>query len=177
MKQRSLAILVLFLILAASCLPALATAEGELALTSASGYEDGFVLSASGLTQNVTEEPNSLSILYIPHAQGAQEETDLLHADSVQKVPVTLPLDANSAIVLTGLTLAPGSSYRIQLEALYGNDPVAVLSNVAAADIAQGNVPTAPASIAFVNKTETIFEGQTLIRRSDARRVRRKRNF
>ncbi len=162
MKQRSLALLTVFLILAASCFPALAAAQGELAFSFAAGYEDGFVLTASGLVRNESEEPSGLSVVYVAQAQGAQEETDLTHAAGAQKVQVTLPLDANGAIVLTGLTLAPGSSYRVQLEALYGSDPVTVLSNVAAVDVAQGKIPTAPASIAFVNKTESVFEGQTL---------------
>ncbi len=161
MKRRLPAIVAMFFILASSCLPALANAEGGLAISSASGFEDGFVLTASGLTQDGVE-PGSLSVLYVPYAQGTQEETDLWHATGVQKVPVQLPLGPDGAIVLRGLSLVPGSSYRIQLEALYGSEPVAVLSNPAPVDIVQGIMPTAPVKIAFVHKTEPVFEGQTL---------------
>ncbi len=166
MKQRSLAAFAILLILAASCFPVVASAEGELAISSALGYEDGFVLTASGLLQGETE-PNSLSVLFVLHEQGAQEKTELSNAAGVQRVPVPLPLDKDGAIVLSGLTLTPGSSYRIQLEALYGNEPGAVLteqilSNVAALNVAQGLLPSTPLSIAYVNKTEAVFEGQTI---------------
>ncbi len=167
MKQRSLAMLALLLVLvlAASCFPAFATAQGELALTSAVGYEDGFVLTAAGLAQmpeTGLTGPESLAVLYVPKPQGTQEESDLSKIDGFQRVPVTLPLGANGTIVLTGVTLVPGSFYSVQLEAVYGSDPVAVLSNAATAEVAQGLIPTAPESIAFAKKTEALFEGQTL---------------
>lgn len=160
MKQRSLAILTLFLILAASCFPALSTAEGELAITSVSGYEDGFVLTASG--QTAAAGPESLSAYYVLQAQGAQEPADLTLASDAAQIPVTLPISDNGAIVLNGLTLAPGSSYRVQLKAVYNGGQTTLLSNIASLDVTQGVIPTAPAKIAFVNKTETVFEGQTL---------------
>ncbi len=160
MKQRSLAILTLFLILATSCFPALSTAEGELAITSASGYEDGFVLIAEGFAQTV--EPESLSVYYVLQAQGAQEPADLTKISGAVELPVTLPLGDNGAIVLSGLTLVPGNSFRVQLKAVYDGGQTTLLSNIAAVDVAQGIIPTAPAKIAFVNKTEPVFEEQTL---------------
>jgi uncharacterized protein YjdB len=160
MRQRLLAILTLFLLLATFCFPALSTAEGELAITSASGYEDGFVLIASG--QAAVAEPESLSAYYVLQAQGAQEPADLTQTGGAAVISVALPLGNNGAIVLNGLTLVPGSSYRVQLKAVYAGGQTTLLTNVAAVDVAQGIIPTAPQSIAFVNKTESIFEGQTL---------------
>lgn len=160
MKQRSLAILTFFLILATSCFPALSTAEGELAIASASGYEDGFVLITSNITQ--TAEPESLSAYYVLQAQGAQEPADLTQTSGSAEIPVTLPLSENGAIVLNGLSLVPGSSFRVQLKAVYGGGQTTLLSNIATVDVAQGNIPTAPLSIAFFNKTESVFEGQAL---------------
>jgi uncharacterized protein YjdB len=160
MKQRSPAILILFLILATACFPALSKAEGELAITSASGYEDGFVLTATGLIG--AAEPESLSAYYVLQAQGAQEPADLTGMSGVTEIPVTLPLSDNGAIVLSGLTLVPGSSFRVQLKVVYGGGQTTLLSNITAVNAAQGTIPTAPINIAFVNKTESVFEGQTL---------------
>ncbi len=160
MKQRSSALLALFLVLAVFCFPAFALAEGGLSLTSVSGYEDGFVVTVSDLGQSAA--PDSLAVYYAPKIQEVQEAISLPLYSNVQEIPVPLPLGGNGAIVLAGLTLAPGSSYHVQIKAVYGGGQTTVLSNIAAVDVAQGTIPTAPESIAFANKTETIFEGQTL---------------
>lgn len=160
MKQRSLALLALFLALAAFCFPAFAFAEAVLSLTSVSGYEDGFVLTVSGLEQSTA--PDSLAVYYAPKLQEAQEAISLPLLSNTQEVPVPLPLGGNGAIVIAGLTLTPGNSYHVQLKAVYGGGQTTVLSNIAAVDVAQGMIPTAPESITFANKSEIVFEGQTL---------------
>ena len=163
LKRRSL-LSVLLLLLASFCLPAFAFAEGPLALTSALGYEDGFVLTASNLAQQQEGTLSNLFILYIPQPQGVQETADLTSIDGCLRVPFPLPLETDGVIVFTGLSLAPGSSYLVQIEGVYTYDGEAlgILSNVASVTVAQGLMPTAPSSIAFVNKAEAIFEGQTL---------------
>jgi len=155
---------ILFLLLAAFCLPAFAFAEGELALTAASGYEDGFVLTASNLAQQQEGILSNLFVLYVPQPQGVQESSDLTNIDGCSRVPFPLPIETEGVIVFTGLNLTSGSSYLVQIEGTYanGSDSIGILSNVVSVTVAQGLMPTTPSSIAFVNKTETIFEGQTL---------------
>lgn len=162
MKRRLTVSLLLIAALAALCLTALAQ-ESELAITSASGYEDGFVLTVSGLDRGETDGiPSSLALLYAPKPSGDAEATDLTSIEGFVRVIVPLPLENQEGFAVSGFPLAPGGVYAVQVEAAYGSEPTMVLSDVVLVEAVQGLIPTAPESIAFANKTEAVFEGQTL---------------
>ncbi len=162
MKRRLTVSLLLFAALAALCLTALAQ-ESELAITSISGYEDGFVVAVSGLDRGEPDGiPSSLALLYAPKPAGDAEATNLTGMEGFMRVPVQLPLQNQEGFAVQGLSLSPGSVYAIQLEAAYGSDPTLIPSGVVLAEAVQGLIPTAPESIAFTHKAEAVFEGQTL---------------
>ncbi len=152
MMKRLSGFFVLLLLLAAFCLPAFAADQNVPVISSAAAFEDGFVLAVAGITPEAM--PDSLSVLY------GQQDTDTAQVQTRQEVSIVLPLPANNAVVVSGLPLPAGGIYILQLKAIFGESTV--LSEIVPVTAAPGVMPTAPDSIAFVNKTETVFEGQTL---------------
>ena len=148
MQKRSFTLLTLLLLLASICLPAYAADANAPVILSAAAFEDGFVLAVEGASGEAI--PDSLSLMY--------RQQDNSQADMEAAIP--LPLPANHSAIVNNLTLPAGGSYTLQLKAVYGE--TSLLSESVSVTISQGAMPTTPSSIAFLNKTESIFEGQTL---------------
>ncbi len=152
MTKRLSFLLALLLLTAAFCLPAYAADQNAPVITSAAAFEDGFVLAVDGLKQDAL--PDGVSVLY------GKLSNDGTQAETLQEVSIALPLPANKAAVVSGLQLLAGSNYTLQIKAVFGES--SVLSDSVTTIVVQGAMPTAPNAISFVNKTESVFEGQTL---------------
>ncbi len=154
MKQRFAILITVLLLLFSVSLPALAVDESAPVISFAAAYQDGYVLSVSGITPETS--PERLIVLYAQHPF-----TGPLEKAAAEYVAV-LPLDARGAIVISGLNLTPGSETSLQVKAMYDGGETVLLSDVVLATTQQSLMPTAPASISFVNKKEAMFEGQLL---------------
>lgn len=161
MHRKSLAILTLIAIIITACSPAFSLAEGQAEQPSlaAAAYADGFALAYPGW-EGLTS-PASLKLLYAASIDEARA-VDLAMLSNVQEVAIPLPLSANGAIVASGLTLAPGTSYQVQLKSVAADGVTILSSPVAVALAASEPVPTVPGKIAFASKSEAIFEGAAL---------------
>ncbi len=157
LNRKSLACMVLALLLALVSGAALAQSVPAIVLENVAAYADGFILTLSQWEEGYV--PQTLTAVYAPEAANAQSG-GILSGDQTFQTPVPFPPAADGTIVLSGLTLTPGTTYQVQLHADEGN--LARLSNIVPAAAQADVIPVTPETIAFANKTETVFEGAAL---------------